>query len=267
MKWLSFQRVQTGKSEQPMISAKAIACHSLHRSRAFITHRRAGLTLIEITVVILILAMVATSVSYGLGALFQSELRSACMRLAAASRFAFNRAVSHGKTIRITLDFSAHTMAIEEAHSRITLARTDDPRREAIEKEDDTGADHAAVDPWAAAKARLADTLRPSFGHSPFRPIPGERYAPQSLGRGVMLLRLYTPHENDAREHGKGHIYFFSHGQAEHAVIWLGDGRKSIFSIEIHPLNGKVKVRSEPYEPEEFIVPGDQESASEGRER
>jgi general secretion pathway protein H len=220
------------------------------------------MTLIEVMIVVLIVAVAASSLSYGFGALNRTQLRSACMRITAASRFAYNRAVSRGTTVRLAFDFNADTMAIEEAHGRITLARTDDRRRRAIEEgseEDDT--DSAAVDPWAAAQARIADTLHPSFGASPFEAISGRRYAAAPIADGIEIERLVTPHENEPRERGTGHIYFFPHGQTEHAVVWLSDGGDTVFSIEIHPLSGRARVRASAYEPEELMVEGDEDSS------
>lgn len=219
------------------------------------------MTLIEVMIVIILLAMAASALSYGFGALNRTQLRSACMRLTAASRFAYNRAVSRGTTVRIALDFEADTMAIEEAHGRITLARTSDTRRQDIEEEGDGNVDSAAVDPWAAAQARLSDTLHPSFGASPFEPLHGARYQAQPISAGVSIARLMTPHENDPRERGVGHIYFFPHGQTEHAVVWLTDDGDSIFSIEIHPLSGRARVRASAYEPEELMIEGDEDSS------
>ncbi len=240
--------------------ARATRRDAARRSARRRAASRAGMTIIEIMIVVLILAIAASGASYGFGALNRTQLRSACMRLTAASRFAYNRAITRGTTVRIALDFREGTMAIEEAHGRVTLARTDDARRLDLERDGD-GEDLSAVDPWAAATARLADTLHPSFGASPFAPIPGRHYAPQPVADGVRIERLITPHEAEPRERGVGHIYFFPHGQTEHAVVWLGDGSDTVFSVEIHPLSGRARVRASAYEPEQLLVEGDASSS------
>ncbi len=224
-----------------------------------------GMTLIEIMIVVLIMAIAATGMSYSFGALNRTQLRSACMSVTAASRFAYNRAITRGMTVRIAFDFENDTMAIEEAHGRITLARTTDQRRLDIEEDDESGgADSAAVDPWAAAQARLADTLHPSFGASPFQPIRGARYAARPVASGISIQRLITPHEAEPRTRGIGHIYFFPHGQTERAVVWLSDSDDNddeahVFSVEIHPLSGRARVRNTAYEPEELVLDGEEE--------
>ena len=220
------------------------------------------MTLIEIMIVVLIMAIAATGMSYSFGALNRTQLRSACMSITAASRFAYNRAITRGMTVRIAFDFENDTMAIEEAHGRVTLARTTDQRRLDIEEDDENAnSDSAAVDPWAAAQARLGDTLHPSFGASPFQPIAGARYAARPIAPGISIQRLITPHEAEPRVRGTGHIYFFPHGQTERAVVWVSDSDdgENVFSVEIHPLSGRARVRNTAYEPEELVLDGEEE--------
>lgn len=211
----------------------------------------AGLTLIEIMIVIVLIALATTGVVYAVGGVTRTRLKSGCVEVVAASRFAYDRAVSHGTTVRVLIDVDADTISIEEAHGRVTLARIDDPRRGSVAGEDDT----AGVDPWAAAQQRLSETMQPSFGASPFSPIEGrggeviDRYLPQPLADGIDVVKLILPHEPAPRETGKGAIYFFPHGMTEHAVVQLSDG-DDVYSVEIHPLTGRGKVHNYPYEPE-----------------
>lgn len=219
---------------------------------------RQGFTLIEMMIVVIVVAIAATGLSYGLGALERTQLRSACMRLTAGARYAYNRSIARGTTVRLVFDLQQDTMSFEEAHGRITLARATDPRREEIAEESD-GGDVSAVDPWSAARARLADTLRPSFGASPFQPIEGRRYEARRLGEGITIERLITPHEPEPRTEGRGSLYFFPGGQTEHAVVWLSDGGDRVFSVEIHPLTGRTRVRGHAWEPDELLDEGTSE--------
>lgn len=223
--------------------------------------RRAGFTLIEMMIVVILIALAATGVSYAFGALERTQLRSACMRIAAGARYAYNRSISRGSTVRLLFDLDAETMTFEEAHGRITLARTTDARRMDLER-DDGDSESVAVDPWAAAQERLADSLRPSFGASPFEQLEGRRFASRPVGDGIVIDRLITPHEPEPREEGRGSLYFFPGGQTEHAVIWLSDGGDQVFSVEIHPLTGRARVRDHAYEPEELLDDG---AGGEGR--
>lgn len=212
------------------------------------------MTLIEVMVVVLIIAMASVAVVYGIGAVTQANLRSACMTITAAARGAYARSIAEGTTVRMLFDFETSQLSIEEAHGRITLARTDDATRADIEEEGEE--DGSVVDPWAAAQARLSETLRPTFGASPFAQIEGRSYQPRDLADGIHVVRIMVPHEPDPVEEGRGAIYFFPGGLTEHAVVWVGDDNDRVYSVEIHPLTGRGTVYDHAYEPEQLMDDG-----------
>lgn len=220
------------------------------------------MTLIEMLIVVVIIALASAGVVYSINALTNTNLRSAAMTVSAASRFAYNRAIGQGNTVRLVFDLDAHQMSFEEAHGRVTLARLDDATRRELED----GEDGTAVDPWAAARERLSKTIRPSFGASPFAPIPGRRYEAQPLGSGVRILRLIVPHEPEPRIEGRGAIYFFPGGQTEHAVVWLGNDSDRVYAVELHPLTGRTRVHDYAYEPDVMLDDGRGGTRSEARE-
>ncbi len=216
-----------------------------------------GLTIIEVMVVLVIMGLLGGGAVYGLGMLTRASLRSASMKIIAAARFAYQRSVSHGTTIRISFDMDKlpATIAIEEAHGRITLARASD------DSEDKDDRERADVDPWAAAQERLKRPLKPSLGASAFGPItnadgdPIKLYRPSPLDdRGrVRLVKFFARHEPEPRERGTASLYFFPQGRATRAVIWLTDGSndgKTIYAVEIDGMTGRGTVYTEAYEPE-----------------
>ncbi len=235
------------------------------------------MTLIEIMIVIILLAMVASGITYSFNALNRTYLRSACMHISAGARYAYNRAIARNTTVRLVFNLDEGTMAFEESEIPVTLARLGDERREFSQDQaerdehDDRVAgarrgahshdDSAAVDPWAAARARLVDTIHPTFGASPFQGLSGVHYQAHPLGGGIHITRLYTPHEEEYRDDGVGHIYFFPHGMTENAVVWVSDSNEHTYSVELHPLTGRTRVRAYAYEPEELILEGEEDSS------
>jgi type II secretion system protein H len=215
------------------------------------------MTLIEVVVVILIMALAASGLSFSLGALTKTNLKSGAARLAAAARYAHYRAIIHGKTVRIAFDVPGNAFSIEEAHGKVALARIDDERRTASGDED--GEEVVAVDPWAAAKSRVEQALQPNLGASPFAPIQSasgkamSRYQNVGLGRRVQLVKLIVPHQPEPLEQGKGAVHFFAGGIAEHAVLQLSDGAEAVYSVEIHPLTGRARIYPEAYEPRQML--------------
>jgi prepilin-type N-terminal cleavage/methylation domain-containing protein len=217
-----------------------------------------GFTLIEVILVIAIMAAVVTGATFGLGAVTRARLRSSAFKVTSAARFAYSRALTQGTTTRLHFDFEKNTMAIEETATPVTLA-TDE------QLEADPG---QAVDPWDLARARLEKPLDDVRPRSPFQPITNqsgkvlERYTAQPVGDGISIQALITPHETDKRTDGEGSLYFFPGGLTEHAVVQLTDSSDTVYSVEIHPLTGNVRIHNFAYEPlDELDDEGDVEDS------
>ncbi|HEY6878812.1 MAG TPA: prepilin-type N-terminal cleavage/methylation domain-containing protein [Polyangiales bacterium] len=232
---------------------------------------QAGLTIIEMMVVVVIIAIGASAASYGLGSLSKTALQSACVRLASLSRYAYHRALTQSTTVRVTFDLDSEKFSVSEAHGRVTLVRSDAAMRteaeRAAEDEKDRHADErsrapeddgsgAGVDPWEAAKQKVEKPDLLTLPPSPFRPISSpngkviERFKTQPVGDGVGVAKLIVAHEAKPKTEGKADLFYFPNGQTQHAVIQLNDRDNIIYSVEIHPLTGRGTIRNTPYEPE-----------------
>lgn len=215
------------------------------------------MTLLEVIIVIAIIALATSGLSFSLGALTKTNLKSGASKIAAAARFAYNRATIRGTTVRIAFDLPGSTFSVEEGHGRVTLARKDDARRKDTAEE--RGGEVDAVDPWAAARNRVEQAVHPTLGESPFKPIANDdgkvlaRYQKVPLGRRVQIVKLIVPHAAAPLEQGKAAVHFFPGGVGEHAVIQLSDGGDSIYSVEIAPLTGRATIRAEAYQPKELL--------------
>ena len=202
-------------------------------------------------IVVVIIAMVMTGVTMSLRALTEANLRSGAVTVAAACRFAYQRAIIQSKTVRVAFDFEANTIAIEEAHGQITISSGNE------EDASDSDEDTSGRDPWALASERVSGTFDPSFGRSPWGAIRDaegntlSRYTAQPIGDGVQIQRLFTPHEPEPRETGTGAIYFFPQGHSEHAFVQLSDGDEDVFTVEVHPLTGQALIHGIELTPEE----------------
>lgn len=225
------------------------------------------MTLIEIVIVVVIIALGASGLSFSLGAVTKANLRAGAGKLGSAMKYAYNRAVVKGTTVRIVFDVPGSTFSVEEANAGVTMARASDERRMA--NSDEGAPTQAAADPWAAAQSRISDALKPNLGASPFGPLQGGdgksigRLTGVSLGRRVQIVRLLVPHEPEPLEQGRGSVHFFPGGMTEHAVIHLSDGGDTVYSVELHALTGRAKIRAEAYEPREMSDNADGKESSE----
>ncbi|MET0340726.1 MAG: prepilin-type N-terminal cleavage/methylation domain-containing protein [Polyangiales bacterium] len=249
-------------AQRPLASGLSRA----HRLRA----ARAGMTLIEIMIVIVVIAIGTSAASFGLGSLTKASLQSACVRLGALSRYAYHRALTNGTTVRITFDLEKHTFAVTEAHGRVTLVRSDAELRSEADhadkyafgaenkKDDDeeSAESGAAVDPWELARQRIEKPDLLTLPPSPFGQLtspdgaPLKRFKTQPVGDDVKVHKVIVAHEAKPREEGKTDLFFFPSGLTQHAVVQLMDRNDTIYSVEIHPLTGKGKIHDAPFEPE-----------------
>lgn len=229
-----------------------------------------GMTLLEIIMVTVIVALAMSGVSFSIGALTRTNLKGGSGKLGAAMRYAYNRAITQGTIVRVHFAIPGGTFSVEEAHSGIVMTRAKDKNDK--QDLDEKGKRVDSVDPWAAAQAKLNHPDKPTVGASPFSGLmtedgePMKRYQNVSVGRGVQIIKLLVPHEPEPVTKGEGSVHFFPGGHTEHAVVQLGDGRGGVYSVEVHPLTGRVKIYGEVYEPKELLDEIDgKEAASEVR--
>lgn len=210
------------------------------------------MTLIEIIIVVVIMALASAGMTLSLGAISRANLRGGAGKLGGAMRYAYNRAVSRAMTVRVVFKLAGNTFSIEEAHGGVLLTSKKD--KEDKRTLDSTGKSVDSVDPWAAAEARIKSPDKPVVGSSPFSALtnadgePIKRYANISLGSGVAFKRLIVPHEPEPKIVGEGAVHFFPGGRSEHAYIELSDGREGVYTLEVNALTGRVKIYSGPHQ-------------------
>jgi general secretion pathway protein H len=222
-----------------------------------------GMTLIEMIIVTVILALAASGISLSLGALSRASLKAGAGKLAAGMRYAYNRAITQGTTVRVHFKMGGSTFSIEEARSGVLLTT----KKEKLDKRalGDNGKLVDSADPWEAAQARIAHPDKPSLGASPFAALttedgtPLKRFTNVALGAGVQITKLVVPHEPVARTSGEGAVYFFPGGRGELALVELGDGREGVYTLELRPLTGRVKIYAEAHESRNLLHDDDEE--------
>jgi type II secretory pathway pseudopilin PulG len=228
------------------------------------------MTLIEIIIVVVIMALASAGMTMSLGAISRANLKSGAGKVGAAMRYAYNRAVTHGTTVRVVFKVPGNTFSIEEAHGGVLLAtRKDKEDKKAF---NDKGTVVDAVDPWASAEARIKHPDKPTVGASPFGPITNfdgdaiKRYTNVSLGKGVEFKKLIVAHEPEPKTRGEAAVHFFPGGRSEHAFIELSDGREGVYTVEVHALTGRAKIHVGPHESSGNLDDEDNSEESEVKE-
>ncbi len=194
--------------------------------------RRSGVTLVELMIAIVIIALASSGMTFAVGALARTKLRAGAMRIAAAARFARHRALTAGTVVRVVIDIDTSRISVEEAMGGTILAA---PDREGGTSEDE------AINPWEAAQALMAHPDAPALGASAFGPIvDGDGNVVTRLSErpleGCTVVEFRTPHEPLPRDRGRVSFYYFPNGTGEHTYVVIKDARDNKLTIELTPL-------------------------------
>ncbi len=77
-------------------------------------------------IVVIIIALLMGGIGLSIGASSRVQLRTSCVMIMSAIRYAFSRAITQGTTVRLVLDFESRTIHIEETKGRVVLNRSDE---------------------------------------------------------------------------------------------------------------------------------------------
>lgn len=215
---------------------------------------QAAFTLLEVMIVLALVALTAGSMVVGLRSWTKSELRGSVVKVAGAIRYLFDRASTTGKMHRLVLDFETKKFWAEVSNDKFFIA---------TERETDESRAREAADIAAELEEKKRDeeekVNRMQASDSPY---DFSHYQPKAwrskraqfsqfkevvlkTGQvsGGKLLSLFTPRLAQPMSTGRGYIYFFPLGQTEAAVVHLSDDeQRTIYSLVVHPLTGRVKV-------------------------
>jgi type II secretory pathway pseudopilin PulG len=197
------------------------------------------MTLIEIMIVVVVIGLITAGVAFGTSALPRARLRTSAVRLASTFRFAYVHALTTGRTTRVSFRMGTGELTVEDTDDAHTLDRNDPLRA--------GGA--ADVEASALQQARLMTDLRPRATRASFTALPARVFRARPLEQGVSIVKLFSQHDAEPRDEGTGHVYFFSGGQTERAVVHLRNNRGEFFSVSLNPLTGRTEIFDRPVEP------------------
>lgn len=163
-----------------------------------------GMTIIEMMIVMVVIAVVMTGAALGMGSLTRQHLKSSSMRVVGAVRTAYSRAATTGKTVRIVFDIDGRAFWAEEAEGgRVLLSRDDD---DIGYGRDDEGEEGAAAAGDALGGPAPADVLSGMLGLDPSQLMSAARGAAEAdLGGSAdfdMLQQLSAAGEKAASQLG-----------------------------------------------------------------
>jgi general secretion pathway protein H len=224
------------------------------------------MTLVEILVVLLLMALVVGGVVYGSGQTSGAQLKKSATLVTGAVRVAFTRANATSRPVRIAFDFEQKTVTLEESDSPMLVQTKDRTGTGGA-----GGATQAEQDAIAEGERLVKgpQAARPAF-HPIAANVAGSDMAasPRPLGSGISFKSIQSAHDDEPRTSGRAYLYFWPGGLTERSAIQIcvGDPTKDgdTLTLLVSPLTGKVTVKSGAVE---LPKPKDEDEASEREDR
>jgi general secretion pathway protein H len=224
---------------------------SPHLPTKHVTER--GVTLVEIMVVLVLIALIASATAFGTGSVGSSRLRGAAATVVAYSRVAITRTNATGRPVRMVFDLDKGRIWLEE--SSTSKALRSDPK--VLSTPDEMSEDYQGPDADRARAAKAegeasAELFIEGRGRqvSDFEPLKGLEIAGErvgesrELGTSIEYHQVQIEHEEEPRTEGRTYLYFWPGGETEWASIQLrrsGDKSNGL-TVLVSPLSGRARI-------------------------
>jgi prepilin-type N-terminal cleavage/methylation domain-containing protein len=223
----------------------------MQKHRKKFRDRRAGMTLLEILIVVLVMGILLSVAIPSFNSITHLRLKQNATRIAGVIRYLYSQAALKGLCMRLVFDLKNNIYRVEastdgqclidsEQHSAIQAKRLEKKRRKAALKKQKSSDTTTTVGGWGGEKPISLDLKKATF----------ERYNKGLLRRYIMrdtkFLGIFVIHQKGVYSKKRGPQYAYLHcfplGRCERAVIYLQDSRQTILSLEVSPLTGRVKI-------------------------
>ncbi len=219
---------------------------------------RRGMTLIEIVVALMIVAVLFAAVTFSVGALTGAKAKEASTELAGTIRSLYDTAALSGRTCRLVFELpetkdedGAVKWRAECAKGGATAtAKRDDELKELRKKTKDKVKD--------SRFRRLDDDSAPTLQQlqeqeerrveeaAQFSDFSSEDVVEKTLPSNVRV-EVWTQKQRQPAKNGTAYLYFFPQGYTERAQVWIRQGDNA-WTLTISPLTGKTKIHGEDLE-------------------
>lgn len=213
------------------------------------------MTLVEIMVVLVLIALLASATAFGTGSVGSSRLRGAAATVVAYSRVAITRTNATGRPVRMVFDLDKGRIWLEE--SSTSKALRSDPKAAEMDPDRASDDDYQGPDAERARTAKAegeasAELFIEGRGKqvSDFEPLKGLEIAGESvgesreLGTSIEYHQVQIEHEEEPRTEGRTYLYFWPGGETEWASVQLrrsGDKSNGL-TVLVSPLTGRARI-------------------------
>lgn len=219
------------------------------------------MTLIEIVIALLIVALLFSAVVMGVGALTGSSAKQATSELAGVIRSLYDTAALSGKTCRLVFELPPTKESEEPVRYRAecaagnvtTSANRDDSLREdtqeAVDRAKNGGKsrfDELRSDSTPSLQEVMGQEKQRVEAATKFSEFTSPTIEPRDFP-GSVQLSIWTAKQRDPVNHGLAYLYFFPQGFTERAMLHVRQG-SNVWTLTVSPLTGKTAVVAEELE-------------------
>jgi len=214
--------------------------------------KRAGLTLIELVIVVALLALMVTIVVPSVINIIGANLRSTAGEVAGAIRFTYDLAARKNVPFRLVFDLDEQAYWVESASEKYLLER------------EKTEVSEGRVDEDAEREKEQERTRRfidrnyieggemwQPKGKPSFSAFAGRYTKKKPLPDDIVFQDVWVSHQDDRVTAGRAYLYCFPTGMTERAVVHIGDDAEDAYTLVVEALTGVVKIHPEYIEVEE----------------
>lgn len=214
--------------------------------------RPAGLTLIELVIVMALLAAIVTIVIPSVVNIIGANLRTTVSEVAGSIRFTYDLAARKNVPFRLVFDLDERAYWVESSSEKYLFDREKTGVSEGRLDED------AEQDKERERSRRFVDRsyieggeMWQPKGKPSFSDFAGRYTKKKSLPEDIFFQDVWVAHQEDRVTAGRAYLYCFPTGMTERAVIHIGDDAEDAYTLVVEALTGVVKIHPEYIEVEE----------------
>jgi type II secretory pathway pseudopilin PulG len=219
--------------------------------RALRNRTDAGITLIELMVVMGIVAGLITAAALSIGSLTASDLRNEAMRMTSVMKYTWTQAAINNTQYRMVLDLDNNEYSVQVTDSPVAAPAPQQQGDEGLLPEE---AKELENEQNVEASDPFRDGSSDPFGiyKAPtYEKVQNAVFEGRELKEGLRFHHVWTVGNETPIRKGKVAVGFFPDGFQQQVIIVLTDGDNEFYSIANEPLTGRVKIYSKRIEPDE----------------
>lgn len=211
-----------------------------------------GITLIEFTVVIAIMAFVLGVSIVSLNSVTSSNMRSASSQVSSAIRYLYNYSALTSRYCRFGVRLQENRYTAECSDTPFYLKKTKlDVVANEVKNEDESEEEKESVSTNQFGLFDEPEQQLMKEQKASFTTVKSRFLKSATLPSNVYFDSMIASHISDRVFKGSEYVYFFPGGQTENAFIYLSDDKQNIYTVRVYALSGKVEVYNSFIEPEE----------------